>query len=141
MAEAIQEVNKLSWSNPSQVTFLIADAPCHGEEFHPYTDSYPYSTPGISIIDELRHLQTVGPQNTMTITFGRITEQTDQMIECFHNSGISIDQVGIEEESVLTKRVTASVRKPTSKQLRQLGSQMEWHSRECQALTNFSNQG
>ena len=41
MAGAIQEVNKLSWSNPSQVTFLIADAPCHGEEFHPY------GTPGL----------------------------------------------------------------------------------------------
>ncbi len=50
MAGAIQEVNKLSWSNPSQVTFIIADAPCHGSEFHPYGDSYPAGTPGISII-------------------------------------------------------------------------------------------
>ena len=122
MAGAIQEVNKLSWSNPSQVTFLIADAPCHGSEFHPYRDNYPAGTPGISIIDELHHLQTVGPQNTMTITFGRITEHTDQMIECFHNSGISIDQVGIEEASVLTKTVTASVQKSIFKTASTIGN-------------------
>lgn len=47
MAGAIQEVNKLSWSNPTKVTFLIADSPCHGSEFHPYDDSYPEGTPGI----------------------------------------------------------------------------------------------
>ena len=61
----------------------------------------------------------------MTITFGRITEQTDQMIECFHNSGISIDQVGIEEESVLTKRVTASVRKSIFKTVTTIGKSDE----------------
>jgi hypothetical protein len=111
MAGAIKEANNLSWSNPSKVAFLIADSPCHGSEFHSYDDSYPDGTPGICIIDELEQLQMLGPQNTMTITFGRITEQTDYMIECFREYGIPVDQVGIEEASALTETVTASVRK------------------------------
>ena len=48
----------------------------------------------------------------MTIAFGRITSQTqtDLMIDHFQSHyGITIDQVGIEEASKLTKTVTASV--------------------------------
>ena len=48
----------------------------------------------------------------MSITFGRITANTDSMINHFQSHyGIVIDQVGIEEASKLTKTVTASVRK------------------------------
>jgi hypothetical protein len=48
----------------------------------------------------------------MSITFGRITSQTDQVINRFQSHyGIVIDQVGIEEASKLTKTVTASIRK------------------------------
>lgn len=130
MAGAIKEANKLSWSNPSKVTFIIADAPCHGREFHTCGDSYPDGTPGISIIDELDRLQKLGPQDTMTITFGRITEQTDVMIQCFHKNGISVDEVGIEEASKLTKTVTASVRKSIFKPQLHMGSPgHRWHSR------------
>jgi len=48
----------------------------------------------------------------MSITFGRITSQTDLMINRFHSHyGITIDQVAIKEASKLTKTVTASVHK------------------------------
>ena len=32
LAGAIKETNKLSWLYPTNVTFIIADAPCHGRE-------------------------------------------------------------------------------------------------------------
>mmetsp|Transcript_16497 Transcript_16497/g.29920 ORF Transcript_16497/g.29920 Transcript_16497/m.29920 type:complete len:391 (+) Transcript_16497:295-1467(+) len=111
MAGALKETNKLSWTHPSKVAFIIADAPCHGMEFHSCSDSYPNGTPGVDIIEELLRLQKQAGQGTMSLTFGRITNQTDLMIESFQGSGISIDQVGIEEARKLTKTVTASVRK------------------------------
>ena len=54
LAGAIQQANKLSWIQPSNVVFIIADAPCHGSEFHHgLGDSYPGGSPGINILSEL----------------------------------------------------------------------------------------
>jgi hypothetical protein len=112
MANAIRVTNKLSWNHPSKIVFIIADAPCHGREFHSCDDSYPGGTPGIDIVSELRILQKLGGQSSMSITFGRITGCTDSMIKRFQSQyGIVIDQVGIEKASKLAKTVTASVRK------------------------------
>ena len=112
MAGAIKEAKKLAWKKPTKIAFIIADAPCHGEEFHKFEDSYPDGTPGIDIIEELKRLQQeAGSQGTMTITFGRITAHTDDMIKRFQEHGVTIDEVAIEEASKLTKTVTASVRK------------------------------
>lgn len=112
MAGAIKEAKKLTWKTPTKIAFIIADAPCHGKEFHTFRDSYPDGTPGIDIIEELTRLQQeAGSQGTMTITFGRIASQTDKMIKRFQEYGVTIDEVGIEEASKLTKTVTASVRK------------------------------
>jgi hypothetical protein len=113
MANAIQATNKLSWNHPSKVVFIIADAPCHGREFHSCDDDfYPDGTPGIEIVSELRILQKLGEQGSMSITFGKITDLTDFMINRFQSQyGIVVDQVGIEEASKITKTVTASVRK------------------------------
>jgi hypothetical protein len=122
MANAIRETNKLSWANPSKVTFIIADAPCHGSEFHSCDDSYPHGTPGIDIVSELRVLQKLGGQSCMSITFGRITSQTDLMINRFQSHyGCVIVQVGIEEARKLTKTVTASVRKSIFKTVTIMG--------------------
>ena len=113
MANAIQVTNMLSWNHPSKVVFIIADAPCHGREIHSCgDDSYPDGTPGIDIVSKLQILHKLGGQGSMSITFGRITNCTDSMINRFRSQcGIVIDQVGIEEASKLTKTVTASVRK------------------------------
>jgi len=122
MANAIRETNKLSWANPSKVTFIIADALCHGSEFHSCVDSYPRGTPGIDIVSELRILQKLGGQSCMSITFGRITSQTDLMINRFKSHyGCVIDQVGIEEASKLTKTVSASVWKSIFKTVTIMG--------------------
>jgi len=122
MAGAIKEANELAWENPTKIAFIIADAPCHGREFHGYDDSYPDGSPGINIIDELKALEEkAGPQGTMNVTFGRITDQTDTMIARFQENKVSIDQVGIEESSKLTKTVTASVRKSIFKTVTCIG--------------------
>jgi Mg-chelatase subunit ChlD len=34
IAGGLQQANKLSWSNPTRVAFLIADAPCHGRDYY-----------------------------------------------------------------------------------------------------------
>ena len=122
MAGAIKEANKLKWKNLTKLAFIIADAPCHGSEFHDYEDFYPDGTPGIDIFDELVTLQEKeGLQGTMTITFGRITEATDSMIQVFQEYGISINEANIEECSKLTKSVTSSVRKSIFKTVTCIG--------------------
>jgi hypothetical protein len=99
-AIAIQQANHLSWSQPTRMVFVIADAPCHGTEFHNYEDSYPMGSPGIDIISELDSLQQkVGDNESMSFTFGRITKKTDEMIQRFLDCGINIEQVGIEDAS------------------------------------------
>ena len=79
LAGAIQQANTLSWSHPSKVVFIIADAPCHGTGFHSgLDDNYPEGSPGVNIISELQLLQEkAGVQETMSLTFGRITSHTD----------------------------------------------------------------
>ena len=47
----------------------------------------------------------------MSVTFGKITYQTDIMIERFRSYGIGIDQVDIQDASKLTNIVSTSVRK------------------------------
>eukprot|EP00956_Cyclotella_meneghiniana_P035022 scaffold110397_cov72-Cyclotella_meneghiniana.AAC.4 len=123
LAGAIQKANTLSWSQPSKVVFIIADAPCHGTEFHSgLDDNHPEGSPGVDIISELRLLhEKAGVQETMSLTFGRITNHTDTMIECFRDYGITLDQVGIEDASKVTKTVTASVRKSIFKTVTAMG--------------------
>jgi len=121
IAGAIQQANKLSWSQPTKVVFIIADAPCHGTEFHSVDDSYPAGTPGIDIIEELRMLQKSTEQASMTITFGKITVHTDFMVQRFQANGIIMDQVGIEEASKITKTVTSSMRKSIFKTITTMG--------------------
>lgn len=122
IAGAIQQANKLSWSQPTKVVFIIADAPCHGTDFHTIgSDNYPSGTPGIDIIKELRMLQESDEQASMSITFGKITADTDFMVQRFQANGILMDQVGIEEASKITKTVTASMRKSIFKTITTMG--------------------
>jgi Mg-chelatase subunit ChlD len=110
MARGIQTANQLSWKQSTRVAFLIADVPCHGSEFHPRSDSYPNGTPGIDIKAELKTMFANSESGTMTVHFGRITVETDQMIRRFKECGIPIDVVGIEDISKVAGSVTRSVR-------------------------------
>jgi hypothetical protein len=111
MARGIQTANQLSWKQSTRVAFLIADVPCHGSEFHPRSDDYPNGTPGVDIKAELKTLFANGESGTMTVNFGRITVETDQMIRRFKECDIPIDVVGIENISKVAGSVIRSVRK------------------------------
>jgi hypothetical protein len=111
IAGAIQQANKLSWQQASRIVFLRADAPCHGNEFHSYSDDYGAGTPGIDILNELKRLQSKNDIGTMTLNFGKITNSTDRMIQVFAERGIVFDVVDLADVSKMTKSVTATVRK------------------------------
>jgi len=108
----MQKDTGLRWSNATRVAFLIADCPCHGNEFHSLgSDDHPGGTPGIDIITELKILQAKKGNGTMTLNFGRITSHTDRMVNRFHELGISMDVVNIHDTAKITACVTKSVRK------------------------------
>lgn len=115
IAGAFQQANMLSWLHHTRLAFLIADYPCHGTEFHNFTntrDSYPRGTPGINIIEEIKSLLSKRIENgTMSLNFGRITEHTDTMIACFQKYGIDIDVVPVQDTNKMKASVTSSVRK------------------------------
>jgi hypothetical protein len=111
MAGAIQKANGLSWVHPTRMAFLIADAPCHGSEFHSFDDSYPAGSPGVDIVSELQTLVANHGHGSMTVYFGRITAHTDSMLRRFEEFGIPLDVVNMTDASKLTACVTKSIRK------------------------------
>ena len=112
IAGAIRHANNLCWIHPTRVVFLIADSPCHGRQFHKFSvDDYPEGTPGIDIISELKNLQlSHKTHGSINLTFGRITEYTDEMIQAFRKQRIEISVVDINQTDKLTSAVTSSVR-------------------------------
>jgi len=113
MAGAMQKANALSWENPTRAVFLIADAPCHGREFHPYNDDYPGGSPGIDIKKEVKKLVANYDiqDGSMTVHFGRICSGTDAMISRFEELGILLEVVSLHDVSKLTACVTKGVRR------------------------------
>ena len=111
MAGAVQKANALDWKYSTRVVFLIADAPCHGRQFHSLFDSYPSGTPGIDIVKELKSLLAMTGSGTMTVNFGRITGTTDAMINRFADLGINMDVMSIHDTAKVSAGVTKSVRK------------------------------
>lgn len=120
MAGGVQQANLLTWCNATRVVFIVGDAPCHGCEFYragdlrpngTTEDYYPNGTPGINIKDELRVLQSrCDESGSMTLYFGRLTNQTDYMLSRFHEAGISIEVVDFDNASKVVTAVTKGVR-------------------------------
>jgi len=122
MAGGIQKVNELSWSQPTRVVYLIADAPCHGTEFSVgLGDTYPSGTPGINIVEELEKLTSPIEGGSTTLTFGRITSITDTMIHNIQKQGITVDVVDLKDTSKLTRMVTRTVRRSVFKTMTVMG--------------------
>ncbi|KAI2513693.1 alpha-kinase [Fragilaria crotonensis] len=128
MAGAVQKANGLSWAHPTRVVFLIADAPCHGSEFHSFADSYPAGSPGVDIKAELRTLISNHGNGSMTVYFGRITDFTDSMLCRFEELGIHLDVVSMTDVSKLTACVTKSVRKSIFKTVTATGGGTRSHA-------------
>ena len=115
--QAIQLARTLSWAQCSRLTFLLADWPCHGRQYHNDSgDSYPDGTPGIDILKELKGLATQnGGQAGMNFHFGRITAYCDKMISVFNDNGIPFHSFDMNDPSKLSSSVSSSVRKSISK--------------------------
>lgn len=112
VAGGIRRANqKLSWRQPTKNVFLIADSPCHGLEFHTCgKDNYPFGTPGIDIMKEMRALQSsTNSGGTSNIYFGRMTSRTDKMIERFQHYGIDLDVVDMNDAKIMAAVVTKSI--------------------------------
>lgn len=112
MAGGIRQANRLSWSNPTRLVFVVADAPCHGVEFHNFDDNYPYGTPGIAIVDEFRQLlYGKGKGATMALYFGRISNATDKMVLRMRSRyDIHMSVVAFTDVAKITSTVTKAVR-------------------------------
>lgn len=117
MAGAVQKACTLSWKQASRITFVIADAPCHGKQYHSCGDSYPTGTPGICIESELKKLLGMGGQAGMQLHFGRITSYCDQMVRVFGDKGINFEVCDLKDPGKLASTVTTSVRKSISKSI------------------------
>ena len=113
LAGGVQRANySLVWTSPTRVAFIIADAPCHGIDYHDLGDDmYPEGTPGVNILNEFEKLQgTVHPRGTMTLCFGKITEHTDKMVQRLTEQGIQLECVDLKDEKSLKHAATAGIR-------------------------------
>jgi hypothetical protein len=85
VAGGLLAVRELNWTNSDVRTIVhIADAPCHGLQFHArnVSDRYPQGDPnGIDPLEMMKYFS----DREFTYTFVRINSSTDTMLEAFHN--------------------------------------------------------
>jgi hypothetical protein len=85
VAGGLLAARELNWTNSDVRTIVhIADAPCHGLQFHARNvgDRYPQGDPsGIDPLAIMKHFS----DREFTYTFVRINSSTDTMLEAFHN--------------------------------------------------------
>ena len=77
----LEKVGKLQWSAPTRILFHVADAPCHGREYHDdVLDNFPNGDPrGLHAQDLLEKLQ----DKNVKYWFAKLTDKTDKMITKF----------------------------------------------------------
>ncbi|CAE7565971.1 vwkA [Symbiodinium sp. CCMP2592] len=153
VAGALRRVADFKWTKHVRVLFHIADAPCHGREYHQgVSDDFPDGV-GVSIPEQLMKLRSL----KIDYYFGRIKGLTDQMITAFNQhvkqscgTDPYIKTVGIEHpldveeavvESVCTSIDVASLaaHEKSEKKVVKLETEMvlssekpEWHLLESQ---------
>jgi hypothetical protein len=100
----------LCWEQATRAVLHIADAPCHGLQYHSgVDDNYPSGDPdGLRIKDQLIALQ----QHGVNYVFGRINSGTDKMVREFNRElGTEyVQQTGLSDVRMLTEVVTKAVR-------------------------------
>ncbi|CAM9749316.1 unnamed protein product, partial [Heterosigma akashiwo] len=111
IAGALKHILEFSWAFPTKILFHIADAPCHGTNYHSYSrDDHPDGGPDGPFIQQ--YLASLDKQGVQYF-FARISPSTDKMIEQF-NAGMGkayITTVPLESASKLVGTVTTSIRK------------------------------
>jgi hypothetical protein len=119
MATAVRCANRLSWAQTTRLVFIVSDAPCHGVEFHTFPDDYPFGTPNVSIVAELRRLLAgengLGDRDagiaSASMFFGRISSSTDQMLHRWRTHyGIRVSVAAFADAAAITNAVTKSIR-------------------------------
>ena len=92
---------KLDWQNPVRLIVHVADAPCHGKEFHSCDDSYPKGAPGDKPWNQLfKDLV----EKRIDYTFLKISNITDIMFNKFKklalDNGADEFELNITQDSV-----------------------------------------
>ena len=77
---------ELEWKNPVRIIVHIADAPCHGKEFHTCDDSYPNGGKGDKPWDQMFKDLVA---NHIDYTFFKISNITDKMFEKFKKMALA----------------------------------------------------
>lgn len=94
---------KLDWRATTRTAIMIADAPCHGQRFHPFDDHYPLEPDphGLTAEGLLTGFKRVG----IDMFFARINPATDQMISEFRKVN-EVREIALEgqEASDLTEK-------------------------------------
>jgi hypothetical protein len=96
----LEEAAKLDWAAPSRHIFLIADAPCHGKQYHSLDEHYPNGDPKGRVPEQqlVDIAQDVGSEASLSITFLKLTRHTDQMLTVFNQH--CREQLGDDEDTV-----------------------------------------
>jgi len=94
----IQQALSLKWNSSARFLVLIADAPCHGKEYHTCDDSYPAGCPlGLKPEKVLRQMR----DQQINLLFTRIQSITDQMVKKFgdlyNNDTFRLKQLDLKE--------------------------------------------
>ena len=77
---------QLEWKNPVRIIIHVADAPCHGQTFHSYSDNYPKGAPSDKPWDQIfKDLV----EKLIDYTFLKINTGTDKMFELFKKMAIA----------------------------------------------------
>ena len=77
----LERVGELEWSAPNRILFHVADAPCHGRQYHDgVRDNFPNGDPrGLHAQDLLKILK----EKKVKYWFAKLTDKTDKMIAEF----------------------------------------------------------
>jgi hypothetical protein len=98
MLAGLDEMSRLSWDvRSTRLAFVIADAPCHGQRFHPFPDAFPDEPDphGLTAEGILSTLDDHG----VRLYFPRINAATSQMIEEFRRTKLleTIEEVSFDD--------------------------------------------
>ena len=83
MAGGLWQASQLSWRARTRSLIVIADAPCHGREYHSFDEDARNSTVAASEVHDVAAVLVALRSMGVDLSFARITKGTDAMLERF----------------------------------------------------------
>ena len=83
MAGGLWQASQLSWRARTRSLIVIADAPCHGREYHSFDEDVRNSTVAASEVHDVAAVLVALRSMGVDLSFARITKGTDAMLERF----------------------------------------------------------